>query len=96
MKIECILCPTDLSSDSDEALRYAVSLCRAYGAELLLLHCDTNKSQGVSNGHDAEADNLREALARYCGSANLEGLDWKSLVTTCDDAGEAIVRTAAR
>ncbi|HSE23126.1 MAG TPA: universal stress protein [Pyrinomonadaceae bacterium] len=96
MKIECVLCPTDLSSASDEALRYAVSICRAYGAELLLLHCDTNKSiQGVSNEHDAEAEILREALARYCGSADLAGLEWKSLVTTCDDAGEAIVRAAA-
>ena len=96
MKIECILCPTDLSSDSDEALRYAVSLCRAYNAELLLLHCDTGRNfNGVSNAHDAEAENLRESLAKYCGSADLEGLDWKSLVTTCDDAGEAIVREAA-
>ncbi|HZJ45463.1 MAG TPA: universal stress protein [Pyrinomonadaceae bacterium] len=96
MKIECVLCPTDLTSDSDEALRYAVSLCRAYNAELLLLHCDTSrKVNGVSNTHDAEAENLRQALAKYCGSADLDGLDWKSLVTTCDDAGEAIVREAA-
>jgi len=96
MKIDCILCPTDLSSDSDEALRYAISLCRAYGAELLLLHCDTNKTiQGVSSTHDAEADTLRDALAKYCGSADLDGLEWKSLVTSCDDAGEAIVREAA-
>jgi len=96
MKIECILCPTDLSSGSDEALRYAVSLCRTYGAELLLLHCDTNKStQGVSSAHDAEAETLRDALAKYCDSADLDGLDWKSLVTTCDDAGEDIVREAA-
>ena len=96
MKIECILCPTDLSSDSDEALRYAVSLCRAYGAELLLLHCDTNRGvQKIANAHDVEAEILRESLARYCGSADLAGLDWKSLVITCDDAGEAIVREAA-
>src|SRR5678815_2939430 len=96
MKIECILCPTDLTSDSDEALRYAVSICRAYNAELLLLYCDTSrKVNGVSNTHDAEAENLRQALAKYCGSADLDGLDWKSLVTTCDDAGEAIVREAA-
>ena len=39
MKIECILCPTDLSADSDEALRYAIALSRAYDAELILLHC---------------------------------------------------------
>ncbi len=39
IKVERILCPTDLSTESDEALRYAVALALAYEAELLLLHC---------------------------------------------------------
>jgi len=39
IKVERILCPTDLSTESDEALRYAVALARIYEAKLLLLHC---------------------------------------------------------
>ena len=34
IKVERILCPTDLSTESDEALRYAVALARIYEAKL--------------------------------------------------------------
>lgn len=95
MKIECILCPTDLSPDSDEALRYAVALSRAYDAELILLHCETRDVPASLTAHDEAAEIIREALVRYSGSEDMNGLKWKSLVVTCDDAGEAIVREAA-
>jgi nucleotide-binding universal stress UspA family protein len=95
MKIESILCPTDLSPDSDEALRYAVAMARAYGAELILLHCDTGEVPVSSQAHDAAAHTIKEALIRYSGSADLIGLDWKTVVTACDDVGEAIARQAA-
>ena len=39
MIVKRILCPTDLSSAADEALRYAVALSCAYEAKLLLLYC---------------------------------------------------------
>lgn len=96
MKIECILCPTDLSPDSDEALRYAIALARAYNAELLLLHCDLTGAQTQSDNEDRAAEIIRSALQKHSGSADLSGLDWKSLVVTCDDAGDAISREAAR
>jgi len=44
IKVNRLLCPTDLSSESDEALRYAVALARAYGAQLFLLHCSEAES----------------------------------------------------
>jgi nucleotide-binding universal stress UspA family protein len=96
MKLDCILCPTDLSPDSDEALRYAIALARSYNAELILLHCDL-KGDGLTNreGHDDAARLIREALARHSGSTDLSGLDWKSLIVTSDDAGETIAREAA-
>src|SRR6266566_7332227 len=37
IKFERVLCPVDLSTESDETLRYAVALGRAYGAKLILL-----------------------------------------------------------
>jgi nucleotide-binding universal stress UspA family protein len=97
MKIECILCPTDLSADSDEALRYAIALSRAYHAELILLHCDSIGDGLATQGAQEEAaEAIRAALEKHSGSADLSELDWKSVVITCDDTGAAIAREAAR
>jgi nucleotide-binding universal stress UspA family protein len=95
MKIESILCPTDLSPDSDEALRYAIALSRAYGAELILLHCDTSDAPARQGIHDEAAERIRQALVMYAGSSDLIGLDWKSSVVSCDDIGEAISSAAS-
>lgn len=97
MKLECILCPTDLSPDSDEALRYAIALSRAYKAELILLHCDLIGDGPAKQGlHDKAAQAIKEALLKHSSSNDLTGLDWKSLIVTGDDAGETITRGAAR
>jgi nucleotide-binding universal stress UspA family protein len=97
MKIECILCPTDLSSDSDEALRYAIALSRAYNAELILLHCDLiGDGRAKQGAPDKAAQAIKEALEKHSGSADLVGLDWKSLIVNCDDTGAAIAREAAK
>lgn len=37
--IQRILCPTDLSPQSDEALQYALALARTYTAKLIICHC---------------------------------------------------------
>jgi nucleotide-binding universal stress UspA family protein len=97
MKIECILYPTDLSSDSDEALPYAIALSRAYNAELILLHCDRiGDGLAIHSAQEEAAEAIRAALEKHSGSADLDGLDWKSLVITCDDIGASITREAAR
>ena len=94
MKIETILCPTDLSPDSDEALRYAIALSRAYGAELILLHCDLSEN-GRPQDQDEAAEAIRAALERHAGVNGTEGLNWKSLVASCADAGDSIAREPA-
>ena len=38
IRIERILCPTDLSADSGRTLRYAVALARSYAAKLVVCH----------------------------------------------------------
>jgi universal stress protein A len=97
VKIECILCPTDLSPDSDEALRYAIALSRAYSAELILLHCDlSDDGLATRNGHAEAVQTIREALQKHSGSADLVGLAWRSLIVNCDDTSAAIAREAAR
>src|SRR5678816_917300 len=37
--IKRILCPTDLSPYSGNAVRYALALARSHDAELIVLHC---------------------------------------------------------
>ena len=39
LKINRLLCPIDLTSDADSALRYAVALARTYEAKLYVCHC---------------------------------------------------------
>ncbi len=39
IQIKRILCPTDLSPQSDAALQYAVALAQTYKAELMICHC---------------------------------------------------------
>src|SRR6185436_6632630 len=96
MKIERILCPTNLSPDSDEALRYAIALSRAYNAQLILLHC-RNKGPGELQLKDYdEANNMIDsAIAKHSGPAGTMGLQWRTSIVNCDDAGSRIANVAA-
>lgn len=95
--IKRILCPTDLSREADEALRYGVALTCAYGAKLFLFYCKETKSNG-GNEEDApkEAEPLfAESLAPHLGLSNLCDLDWQGLVAyNVADVGKAIVDEA--
>jgi nucleotide-binding universal stress UspA family protein len=39
IRINRVLCPTDMSTDADQALGYALALCQAYEARLLVCYC---------------------------------------------------------
>ena len=63
IKVERILCPTDLSTESDEALRYAVALARIYEAKLFLLHCNVDRLWAADTGPYASGfDPRRESI----------------------------------
>ena len=95
MKIERILCPTDLSPDSDEALRYAVAMTRAYEAELIVFHCAHPGSElGMLNGK--ARDLFQPSLSSHLTAAELGNFNWRGLVTKGDDPGAAITSEAAR
>lgn len=100
IKIERILCPTNLSPESDEALRYGVALARAYNAKLFLLYCGEAAPVGdglVAGGTSAYVRRLFEdGLAPHLGLADFATLDWEGIVVeNGKDAGEEIVREAA-
>ena len=99
VKIERILCPTDLSTESDEALRYAVALGRAYDAKLLLLHCTDIKSAKAPIENKQLSVDLacafEQALIRHLGLAQLCDLKWEALaIENVRDVGESISHQA--
>ena len=99
IRIERILCPTDLSTESDEALRYAVALARIYQAKLLLLHCnEQDSSQDEDDEQKVKSHRERlfiESLVPHLGIATVNELDWQGLVrTSVSPIGNTIVREA--
>ncbi len=101
LRIERILCPIDFSQGSDEALRYAVALARAYGAKLLLLNCTkfnsvNEKSESTHLGLETVIA-FQKTLCRHLGLASLNQIDWEPLaIKSVKDVGEAITHQAAK
>lgn len=94
MTIKRILCPTDLTAESDEALRYALALARAYEAKLIAFHCE--HTGGDPEPDQSEVKSLFEqSLFRYLGPAELAAIDWQRVVEQGNDPGTAISEYAA-
>jgi nucleotide-binding universal stress UspA family protein len=99
MSIERILCPVNLPPESDEALRYALLLARAYNASLSLCHCTptpallTTLTTGAT--HNGAKKELEDAVRRYGGTNNSPQLPCDVVVVDGGrDVGQEIVRTA--
>ncbi|HEX5888551.1 MAG TPA: universal stress protein [Pyrinomonadaceae bacterium] len=56
ISIKRILCPTELSPYSGNAVRYALALARAHDAELIVLHCTDSP---------AGEEELRQSMQKY-------------------------------
>jgi len=100
VEIERILCPTDLTRESDEALRYAVALAHAYGAKLMLCHCDVDALTATEGWQDGAATRhfmamFEDALTRHLGAVDLSSLEWECFVLESEDPGAEITREAA-
>jgi nucleotide-binding universal stress UspA family protein len=102
IKIERILCPTDLSPESDEGLRYGLALANAYQARLILyscIHAGASGSGGFQTPHIAARKNAQalfeRSLRRYLDASSLASLDWEGIIVECDEVGDAIAHQAA-
>src|SRR5262249_15680732 len=84
INIKRILCPTDLTAHSENAVRYALSLARAHEAELVLFYCDV--------GGGSDKSELEAALAEQADAYDLAGV--RLVVAEADDVGEEITRQA--
>ena len=94
MTIKRILCPTDLTVESDEALRYALALTRAYDAKLIVFHCTPDTpGAGLVNG-EAKAL-LEQSIIPHLGAGDPLNLDWEGVVVSDEDPGKAISEQAA-
>lgn len=96
MRIERILCPTDLTPDSKAALRYAAALARAYEAQLIQIYCHNSSDNQLGPLNGEAADLLEAALREHSQSKDPKALGWKSVVVPCDDPGDCITREASR
>ena len=99
LQLKRILCPTDLSHESDEALRYAVALSVAYQARLILLHCSKLKSVNqpyeINPSHPAVRQAFENALTVHLGLTPIAKLNWEGLaIENIEDVGEAIAQKA--
>ena len=96
INIKRILCPTDLSSHSGTALRYAFALARSYEAELVLLYCE-HGSQSDRIQRKLGVDNtklLESALFENVTPSALIGARWRTQVVETEEIGEEITRVA--
>jgi nucleotide-binding universal stress UspA family protein len=95
-KLERILCPTDLSTESDEALRYAIALAGAYNSKLMLLYCREPGSivQWASSSQAARV--FEQSLFMYMNETEFKALDWEAVITEGEDKGVAIATEAAK
>ena len=92
INIERILYPTDLSTQSADALEYAAALARSYGAKLLLCHM-----AGSQPSYGASQDTLRrvkEMMVKHTHADTAAPLDWK-VITVEGDTPTEVARVAA-
>jgi nucleotide-binding universal stress UspA family protein len=104
--IKHILCPTDLSTNADQALRYALALTRAYESKLTICYraadSEIATALAILDGPVADSLALEKAkrifegsLLKFLPPESQVGLDWQGLLIKGEDVGEAITRTAS-
>jgi len=89
ININHILCPTDFTEHSKNAMRYALGLARAHEAELLLVYCNTAARPNVTERSEVELD-----LLKHIDASDLAGVSWRLVVANTDDVGDEITHQA--
>ncbi len=98
LNFERILCPVAQSHESDEGLRYAILIARAYDAKLSVLTCLDGSSPG-----DETVESMRTGIKRaiehsfvsFPAPADAVRLDWDLKVVSNNRPEDAINREAA-
>ncbi len=100
LKLKKILCPTDFSEASCEALKYAISLARSTQSKLILMYVVNQKmfSEGLSllRASSPEAlgkemaDEARRRLKMLIPVEERDGIDWETNIRSGNPAQEVI------
>jgi nucleotide-binding universal stress UspA family protein len=86
-RINTILCPIDLSSDSNKALGYAIALARAFNARLYVCYC-VNKLPPGGTGYIRTL--IGDSISQHTHPLNAATLNWRSVVVE-GSPSEAII-----
>ncbi len=94
IKLQRILCPTDLSAESERTIRYAVALARSSAAELLICHrpkTSANQAEALVNIQVLVEAGLKSPSGEVRDSSPL---NWSGLLIEGSDLGQIITREA--
>jgi nucleotide-binding universal stress UspA family protein len=91
---EHILCPTDLTPESDAALRYAVALAGAYEAKLTVCHCAEATAPVDGTMREKFRKRVESCVRQWTGVGHCPPADFEGIVIEGNPA-ETIVKTAA-
>ena len=94
IEIKTILCPTDLSAESSEALRYALALASAYKAKLIPLYCHEPGSIVDWATSSTAARRFQQLLFTHLDADELKALEWEAAIAEADNVSEAIIKEA--
>src|SRR5919106_3432806 len=94
IKLERIVCPTDLSNDSERTIRYAVAITRASGAKLFV--CYRPKSPADREEALATTQRLVTAGLTFPSGVSHDPstIEWESVMLDGEDLGTIITREA--
>jgi nucleotide-binding universal stress UspA family protein len=97
IQIRRILCPTDLSTNSDQALRYAIAMTRAYDAKLLIGYRPVlGRIASAPLMHASSGQSMFEpALRTFLAPEDANELNWHGLLLEGEDIGDAITSAAS-
>ena len=94
LTIKRILCPTDMSPESNEALHYGIALARAYRAKLFVCHCLESSPLADDEGQDQIRKLFEDRIAARIDLAAAGPPDYETVVIEGDPV-TAVPREAA-
>jgi len=91
---ERILCPIDLTPESDESLRYGIALAKAYGAKLFVINCIEAFAVGGAITRKSTEQLVEAEVRKYLHPPASENFSWEMMLVD-GDPKEAIAQQAA-
>ena len=92
---ERILCPVDLTPESEESLRYAIALAKAYEAQLFLINCVDNYAARGLKEHQHIEELMDTSVRKHLRLPASYDFRWDTIVVY-GDPQTAISQEAAR